>query len=264
MKKNRMMWGFVLLVVLTTIAVTVCTMDSHSQQKPQPTPNQPTNNGHDDLTKYAIVDYDAPEPLNDKEREERRLKSRRYDGQHWVGANLHPDDGKVGRYDEDIPPLMIPAAESDLIIIGEIMSANAYLSVDKRNVYTEFSVCIEEILKEDVSNRMVKGTCLMVDREGGYVRFPNGQKVLYKKTTRDLPGAGRKYVLFLTSDKKTPTYAILTGYQLTESAFIPLDRDNRRGDFTGTDGPALLIAIRNDISKSLKTKNSPHEKKQEQ
>jgi len=262
MKRNRIMWGFVMLVVLTTIAVTLGTLESRSQQKPQPTPTRPDNGGFNDLTKYATVDYDAPEPAGAREREERRLKSQRYDGQHWVMSNPHPDDGGVSRYDEDTPPLMIPAAESDLIITGEIVGASAYLSNDKKSVYTEFNVCIEEILKEDALNKMVKGTCIMADREGGYVRYPNGQKIIYRISTRDLPGTGRKYVLFLTTDKKSPNYAILTGYELTENTFIPIDRDNRPGDFTGTDMSGFVEAIRGKISNTLKNKNSPNEKKQ--
>ena len=263
MKRNRIMWGFVVLVVLTTIAVSLGTLKSRSQQKPQPTPTQANNGGYYDLTKYAIVDYDAPEPAGVKEREERRLKSQRYDGQHWVMSNPHPDDGGVSRYDEDIPPLMIPAAESDLIIIGEIVGATAFLSNDKKSVYTEFNVCIEEILKEDALNKIIKGTCITADREGGYVRYGNGQKIIYRISGRDLPGAGRKYVFFLTNDKKSPNYAILTGYDVTENTFIPIDRDNRPGDFTGTDMSGFVEAIRGKISRSVKNKHSPNEKKQE-
>jgi hypothetical protein len=198
------MWGFVALVVLTTIAVTLGTLESRSQQKPQPTPPQTNNGGYYDLTQYAIVDYDAPEPASAKEREERRLKSQRYDGQHWVMSNPHPDDGGVSRYDEDIPPLMIPAAESDLVITGEVVGAAAFLSNDKKSVYTEFNVCIEETLKDDASNKMVKGTCITADREGGYIRYPNGQKIIYRIFNKRSAGNRKKIRIFSDRRQEKP------------------------------------------------------------
>ena len=39
----------------------------------------------------------------------------------------------------------------------------------------------------------------------------------------DLPRVGDRYVLFLTTDKQSPNYAILTGYELKDSKAIPLD-----------------------------------------
>lgn len=263
MKRNKIMWGFAALIVLTTIAITFGTLDSHSQQKPPPTPNQAENNGYDDVSKYAIADYDAHEPVNAKEREERKLKNRRYDGQFWVLKSPRPDTGKVGRHDDYIPPTMIPSAESDLVVIGEITGANAYLSTDKKNVYSEFTICVDEILKEDASNKMVKGTCVTADREGGFVRYPNGQKVLYKITTRDLPAVGRKYVLFLTNDRKSLNYAILTGYELKESTFDQLDSDIRTKDYAGAEKAEFIGAIRAKISESSKPEKTPHERKQD-
>jgi len=247
MKSNRIIWGLVALVVLITIAVSFGTRGSYSQQGAS---KEQDNNAYEDLSKYAVADYNAPEPKNAIERGERILKNKRYDNQHWVVKNPHPDTDGVGLIDE-IPPLpIIPIAESNLIIIGEIVSASAYLSNDKQGIYTEFVVRIEEILKDNISNKVNQGDSITADRAGGFVRYPNGQKVLYRITQNDLPQVGCEYVLFIRTDKQSPNYEILTGHKFKDGSVSPLDTKQRFDDFKGTNKLNFIEAIRNKISKS--------------
>lgn len=152
MKSNRMMWILVTLVVFTTIAVSFGTLDSRSQEKVgnqiQSTPT-PDNVGYRDMTKYAVADYDEVLPTDAKECQKRKLANGRYDNQHWVIKNPHPDDGGAGLDDEKIPPPIIPAEESDLIVIGTITDVSAHMSNDKRGVYSEFTIRVKQILKND-------------------------------------------------------------------------------------------------------------------
>lgn len=256
MKSNRIIWGIISLVVLTTIAVSFGTLSSHSQQKSinqsQPTPT-PGSTGFEDLTKYAVADYDAPASNNAAEREERKTKSKRYDNQDFVVKNPNPKTGMAKLFDAVTPPVALPVAESNLIIIGEIINASAYLSNDKRNVYSEYNVRVNEILKEDSSNKIFSGNCISMDRRGGYVRYPNGQKVLYLIDEQNLPGVGSRYVLFLISDKQSPNYEILTGYELKENKIIPLDTVIGFDSFTGINELNFIKAVRDKISEPAKT-----------
>ncbi len=251
MKSNRIIWGLVALVVLTTLAISFGTMSSHSQRDNS---KKQDDTGFTDLSKYAIVDYDAPEPENAAEREERRLKNKRYDKQDLVYKNPHPDTGGVGVEDEIPPPPIIPAAESDLIVIGEIVNANAYLSNDKSGIYTEFTIRVEETLKNDVSNKVAQGDSITADRMGGFVRYPNGQKVRYMNGGDDLPRVGSKYVLFLTSDKQSPNYKILNGQELKDDGVIPLDLERRFDEFKGMSKQNFIEAVRNKIAQSSSSK----------
>jgi len=221
MKSNRIIWGLVTLIVLTTIAVSLGTMSSHSQQDTsKKQDNKQDNNGSEDLSKYAIADYDAPEPDNAIEREKRILKNKRYDNQIFVVKNPHPETDGVDLIDEIPRPPVIPTAESNLVIIGEIINVNAFLSNDKKGIYSEFAVRIGEILKEEGSNKVASGDSITVDRAGGFVRYPNGQKVLYSISQQDLPRVGSRYVLFLKTDKQSPNYEIVTGYELKEDKVV--------------------------------------------
>jgi len=249
MISNQTMWALVSLVVFATISISLGTINSHSQQE---TSKKQENKGYEDLSKYAVVDYDAPEAANLVEREDRNLKNKRYDKQYLVDKNPHPETGGVSRIDEINPPPVIPAVESDLIVIGEIVNANAHLSNDKSGIYTEFTVRVDEILKNDASRKVNQGDFIAADRAGGFVRYPNGQKVLYRISQRDLPRIGNRYVLFLTRDKQNPNYEILTGYELNDNSFSPLDTKRHADDFKPTGKLDFIKSIRNKISESGK------------
>ncbi|MDQ3749782.1 MAG: hypothetical protein M3367_12360 [Acidobacteriota bacterium] len=251
MKNNRIIWGLVALVVLTTIAISLGTTSSHSQQETsKKQDNKQNDTGFRDLSKYAVLDYDAPEPDNAVEREKRILKNKRYDKQGLVVKNPHPDDGGVSVEDEIPPPPIIPAAESDLIVIGEIVNASAHLSNDKSGIYTEFTIRVDETLKSDTANKVEQDDSITADRTGGVVRYPNGQKVFYRNDGDDLPRVGSKYVLFLTSDKQSPNYKILNGQELKDDGVIPLDLERSFDAFKGARKMSFIKAVRDKIAES--------------
>lgn len=258
MKNNRIIWGLVALVVLTTITVSSGTMDSYSQQNSAnssatPTPN---NDGSEEWLKYAIVDYSAPLPENAVEREERKLKNKRYDNQDWVFKNPHPNTGGVGLFDEKTPVPLFPVDESALVIVGKISNAAAYLSNDKGGVYSEFTIRADQILKNDASKKVKQGNSVIADRAGGDVRYPNGQKVFYENSTKELPQVGREYIFFLASDKKNPNYEILTLFELKDSRVIRLNYEHNFDDFENISKQNFIETVRKKISEASTDKES--------
>jgi len=251
MKSNRIMWVLVLLAVLTTLVITSGAFDSRRQVKageqPQPTPE---TGGFRDMTKYAVVDYNQPLPTNKAELEKRKLANKRYDGQDWVSGTPHPDTGGVGRYDETTPPEIIPANESSLIIVGEVIEVNAHMSNDKLGIYSEFAIQVKEILKNDAAKNVEQGGVVFADRAGGFVRYPNGQRIIYESAQRPLPFISDEYVLFLTSDDESPNYAILIIYELKGNRIIQLDEGRRFDEFKNATRSTFIDAIRRKISKS--------------
>ena len=218
--KERISWLLVFSVVLITIAVSFGVKSIYTQQNVSPRRNVQIK---EDFSKYPIADYDAqksasPEILNQRER-----KNRRYDHQHIVSSKPRPETEGATVYDDDsLPSEAIPTRNSDLVVTGRVVSAEAFLSNDKRSVYSEYMVEIEEILKSDDSS-LISGSTITMDRFGGFVRYPNGQKVLYRVAGLDLPTVGDHYVLFLKTDGNSPNYKIITGYELNEDSVIPLD-----------------------------------------
>lgn len=230
MKSNRIIWGLVSLVVLVTIAVSLGTVSSYSQKD---TTKEQDKSPFGDLSKYSIADYDAVEPKNASEREERTLKSKRYDKYLLVLKNPAPGDIASFAYDAEPLPSAIPSAESSLIIIGEVINSKASLSNDKSGVYSEYSVQVENVLKEDKQKKLRVGEIITADRAGGLVRYSSGQTMLYLNSWQDLPEIKGRYVFFLSNDAQNPNYKIQTGYRLKNNKVTALDRHPRFREFDG-------------------------------
>ena len=98
--------------------------------------------------KLPIVNFDTPGPGNANEKARRNAKGKRFDGSSLV-AEPHPEAGAKGILDSWMQSLpALPVAASDAIVMGEITNAQAYLSPDKTGVYTEYTVRVDEVLKQ--------------------------------------------------------------------------------------------------------------------
>ncbi len=254
MKSSRMMWVLVTLIVLTTMAIIFGTQDGRSQKNIQSqvqaeeTPGYGYDaNGYKDMSRYAIADYDEPESSDAIERQKRKLANKRYDSQDWVLKNPHPDTGGVGRDDEITPPEIIPHAESDLIVIGVITGVSAHMSNDKKGVYSEYTIRIDKILKNDASKKVGEVESIIADRMGGFVRYPNGRKVIYELSDKALPFVGSQYVFFLTNDGESPNYKILTLYELKGDSIVRLDIGRNFDEFRNATKSTFIEAINNKI-----------------
>ena len=145
----------------------------------------------------------------------------------------------------------LPINESDLVVIGEITDANAFLSNNKRNVYSEFSFRISEVLKKD-DKGVSKGDSISVDREGGYVQYDNGKKRLYLIGGLGMPRVGRRYVLFLKNPEKTPNYGIVSGYELSADGTKNLNGSEVARVYAGMAEASFMKTLRGTIETHIK------------
>jgi hypothetical protein len=135
-----------------------------------------------------------------------------------------PEITEVGGSDVESVPPAIPFAESRLIVIGEILDSKALLSNEKKGIYSEYSLKIQTILKKDKDKKLQKSETITIDRAGGVVRYPSGQKILYLLDWQQLPSSGNRYLFFLAKEESdNPNYKIITGYQLADKKVIALD-----------------------------------------
>jgi hypothetical protein len=139
----------------------------------------------------------------------------------------------------------LPVAQSAVIVVGEVLDAQAHLSEDKTNVFSEFTVRIGNVFKSDVS---LPGTEITVERLGGYVKYPDGRRLLYRVGTTLMPRVGGRYLFFLTASPQLDL-SILTAYELATDGVSPLDSSARFEEFKGKDEAAFLAAL----NKALKT-----------
>lgn len=245
------MWGVVALTVLATISFSVSNADLQGRNIPTlaigATP--PSITSIPDHIKYPTIDYDAPpEHLTAAEIEERKIKSKRYDVSLTVMPNPpHYADGLTG-YDVEPDPRAIPVAESCLVMVGTVTGARAFLSNEKKGIYTEYAVNIERILKADRERKLMPGDVVTADRAGGVVRYSTGQKILYELAGLNFPATNGRYVFFLSNDDpKNPNYKIVTGYRLADGKVTALDQINGHMKFNGTPEAEFLKLIEENV-----------------
>jgi hypothetical protein len=192
---------------------------------------------------FPVADFNEAEPTDQAARVEQKAKRVRHNGLGLV--NRHPDSDSGGgvfvpERQFDFPA--VPIENSDAIVVGEILDAQAHLSEDKSNVYSEFTVRITTVLKSNIS---LPGDQIVVERLGGYVRYSDGRKLLYRIGTAGMPHVGGKYVLFITATKLN--LSILTGYEFTEEGVAPLDDSRQFESFREYSESAFLSQLNDEL-----------------
>jgi len=137
----------------------------------------------------------------------------------------------------------IPVAQSDVILVGQIMGANAFLSNDKGYIYSEFALGVETVLKNDAIAPINSDGQIIAEREGGAVRFPSGRIQQYRIYGQKMPQTGRKYILFLKRNETDPDFSILTGYELKNNQVFPLDTIELYASYSGYSAGDFLLEI---------------------
>ena len=115
----------------------------------------------------------------------------------------------------------LPIDESNVIVLGKVTDRRAVLMEDKSGIYSEFSIQISQIFKDDLTGFFIDQV-ITVSRPGGAVRYPSGKIQKYTISGEGFPQQDKAYFLFLKRDE-LGYYSILTGYELTGNVVQPLD-----------------------------------------
>lgn len=244
---------FLLAVIITTAIRSQNTTQSSSQ----------TQNTKDVDKSYApIADFNAPEPTDPDKRAKRLKRAKRHNlrdlnlsseeaarfalkerGQtsnpsassNTENKQTSPPAFKSSKHeyrppviggavtDESAPEQPLPTHISDVVVIGEVSDAAAYLSEDKTAVFSEFTIQVNEVLKNSISYPVAPNDTVTALRPGGGVRFPSGKVEKRLVEGRGLPQPTNRYALFLKYDDLAQAYYIITGYELRGGRVFPLD-----------------------------------------
>lgn len=253
------MRGFNKFLLLSLIGLTVAGATAiaafHSRGKGTAQTGQPQKSREmtDFENKFPIADADEPEPTDLKERENRQARGRKYD-KDKSGLAIDPYSDVVttsSHWATGLPA--IPVEQSAAIVVGSISNARAHLSSNKKKVYSEFTVKVEEVLKNDKDDSIQRGCLIDVDRVGGRVRFQNGKIGLYWVTGQGMPSVGGRYLLFLSQTDEDPSFSMLIGYELRDGSVFLLDNPGGGHPITryqGADEAALLRDVRTTVNKN--------------
>jgi len=216
--------SFMLLLIATLVILVASTalVSMRAQNQKGLPRNDQAQRKLDFENRFPIADYSAPEPADPQERAKRKSKDNRFPkGVLDELPNVTESEIVDGHGLERRPTL--PVALSDMIIVGNVLNTQAYLSSNKTGLFSEFTISIEEVLKTTGSDPVLPGADILVEREGGRIRYPSGRVRWVRFAHEGMPSIGGRYVLFLrrTGPENIPT--ILTGYELRAGRVLPLD-----------------------------------------
>lgn len=141
--------------------------------------------------RFPTTDYeeaDLVDPKKNQARKEKKLRKNDFklvarNPPFWQAERVVFNEGGM-----DFPAL--PIARSTFILLGRVTTAEAHISENKKNVYSEFTVLVEKVFKSPNSS-VAEGAEITVDRVGGFVRYPKGQIVLYRISGENMPSQAR-------------------------------------------------------------------------
>lgn len=190
------------------------------------TPSQPTAKELDDAA-TPVAEFNDSNPVSS----ERASKNARWDNHRLVNNQADPGVASVVRDHWEGQSLSdLPTDVSDLIVEGKVTDSAAFLSNDKGDVYSEFTVKVTEVLKAAPGLTIKPGESIAAQRWGGRVKYPDGRIVRYGFVGQGSPMKGGKYLFFLSKSGQGD-FNILTGYEVQGNKVVALDgsRINTRG-----------------------------------
>ena len=159
-------------------------LPSYSQQKVQKQETSP------DFQRFPIVDLVTPAPTDPAEKEKRAKKGKKYNVK-YTSPLSESVDSMFLNVDWDVNLPALPIEKSAAVVIGRVTKAEAHLSEDKTGIYSEFTIQIEAIFKNDPNNPLLNDKSVLAYRTGGRVRFPSGKILVSAVSYQDMPNARR-------------------------------------------------------------------------
>lgn len=227
-------FGILFLIVIVAVAITTTIIHSQDSKKSISLKQQTID--QDDI---PVAKFDASPPTDVEEKKIREKRKKRFNMK--LGPETGVFDSKrfmlsdqmnstYGGFPSHAPALAaIPAAESDVVIRGKVTKSNASLSEDKTFIFSEFTVKVNNILKNSTSQEIGFENLITVIRGGGAVRFPSGKVIKRLAEGSPMPHIGSEYILFLDYNDEGKDYEIITAYELNNGQIVPLDGLKRDG-----------------------------------
>lgn len=243
---------FLTLVAFTAAALTtIVTLRGQGQSEGEGTPPDKQRQREEFESRFPVTDFESQEPADPDKRNSRRRKSGRHDNSHFVNkgdaAGGSVESVFFDERDSGLPA--VPVSQSEAVLVGSVVDAQAYLSNDKTGVYSEFNVAVEEVLKNSVSAPLAAKSVVSMEREGGTVRYPSKGKYLYRISGQGMPRVGKRYVFFLKATEPPQTFEIIAAYELRGGKVVPLDSAQQFDAYKNMEEVVFLDGLRNAVER---------------
>ena len=244
MPVSRTTWIiFVCVLLAMTLSLTVKNPSTSAEPTQQSRRAIKPLSHEDSIKRYPIAEFDEPEPTDAVRKE--ALRERKIRNNDQTFSEPSAEDGAVGWFPErnfNFPAL--PVNESDVIVVGKVLSAKAHRSENGRGIFSDFEVTVEEVLKGRSS--FSDHNVIVIERTGGYLKYPNGRKVLFFVQGYGMPEVGARNVFFLKVVGQG--FRIVTAYELGPDGVLPLDLSRQFERFQGEEETAFIDTLRQAVA----------------
>lgn len=238
---------FIIVILSVVLVAALLRKDTGSLAFSQQEKTSEEKNNKENM---PLAIFSDSQPADARELALRNARSARYNGRLSKPLNEITGNGlmRTTHWWINLPGL--PTAQSDAVILGEVVEASAYLSSDKSNVYSEFNLRIEEVFKDESGRSLVKARNLIMSREGGRVQLPDGRVLYVMSSDQGMPARNRRYLFFLKQNNEGKDYGIITGYRLYQGKVTLLDEVDleRFATYKGMTEESFLNAVREAVS----------------
>lgn len=256
------------LFLIAGIALAAISFPSRDQLRPLP----PGTSARDEVRKLLpkhsvfppVARFDEPGRPSDPQDQERRMQREGLKGLIKYKVILDPGVREINGQAESIDLTFIdevqivkPGELPDppglpihgcIIVIGTVISGNAYVNQEHTGLFSEYKVAVQEILKPDPHDVISTRDELTTWRSGGSIQFPSGHVTHYIIAGRGFPEVGTPYVFFLRRpDRTVDDYAINTAYSVKDQAVSALDDIQDKNPFDGMPADKFLDKLRHEI-----------------
>lgn len=256
-----------LACVLASVAIaSTATLGSRGSQPARPEQTGAAAKDKNRLGELPSVELGSPEAAAADKDAKRVAKSKKYNDPRGIKIDpARPIRRGALRNDWEFGlSSSLPTGQSRAVLVGEVVEAKAYLSEDRSSAYSEYTVRVQGVLKNDPQGPISAGNTVVLERQGGRVRFPSGHEEAFYVSGQAPPLAGRRYVFFIghnprdaqnrgAGDQMDTSWHILTGYELRAGRVVALDDAGgvNFGEHSGKSESAFLDEVRRSVAPSL-------------
>jgi hypothetical protein len=162
----------------------------------------------------------------------RQERSAAFNDRRPDAPKLDSLETKKGLVYQSAPPYFvrtpaIPVQESDAVVVAKVEAVQPYFSDDHAHLYTEFSLTVDEQIKDTFGRAKVGETIPIVIR-GGRMRLADGRVIEEKAAfTNFAIAAGSRYLLFLRYNSAGQYFTVTKSWELKNGGIIPTAHEDQ-------------------------------------
>jgi hypothetical protein len=235
---------FVVVVTVMVLSITIFKAGKGSTNVQQTVRTTSRKIYQDRTDRYPVVEAEETEPIDPVKKAKLKKQKQRYD-KDAPFTNPGPNDEELAfRPESQFNFPALPVIKSEVIVVGQVLNAEAHRSTNRMNIFSNFEVRVDEVLKGHLN----VGNVIDIQRVGGFVKYPSGRKVLFRLSGNGMPGVGARYVFFLNVVDED--YTILTAYELVADGVVPLDNSAQFQVYKGVSEISFTATLRDAISQA--------------